>query len=100
MKISIAEFMRTFKIGDKVKITNTLNKGETKNQLREIFKIDTTSIITKREDGTKVWLRKPTSKAEIFKEVVFNGLFNEEHFILKNYLFEDNNNLIIVRVLK
>ena len=86
-KITIAEFMRTFKPEDKIFITNT--NGKRTNEPREVFKIDTTSIITKRENGVKVWLRKPTSKHEIFKD--------GDKIILKNYLFEDDNDLIITR---
>jgi len=88
-KISIAQLMREFKPQDKIFISNT--DGKRTNEPREVFKIDTTSIITKRGNGKKVWLRKPTSETQIFKDE--NG-----SIILKNYLFEENNDLIISRV--
>ena len=87
-KISIAELMRTYKPEDKVFITNT--KGERKNEPRTIFKIDTTAIISKNENGKKIWLPKPTSKHDIFKDG--NG-----NIIIKKYLYEDGNDLIISR---
>jgi len=79
--------MRTFKQEDKVFFTNT--DGKRTNEPRTILKIDTTSIISQNEKGTKIWLRKPTSRHEIFKD--------GSKIILKNYLYEDNNDLIISR---
>ena len=80
--------MRTFKPNDKIFISNT--NGKRFNEPRTIFKIDTTSIISIKENGKKIWLRKPTSESQIFKD-------NDGNLILKNYLFEDNNDLIISR---